>query len=124
MVELWELAVRRDRAAIEASLHPRYTGWDRGSARPHDRSAAVASVTGDSPAIVSYALEPYAVETFRQVVGVAHYGYRAEVSPAGGSARWVEGRWTEVYLLSGDTWLLIAVHGGPDTQRSPDEVIS
>ena len=74
VVELWELAVRRDRAAIVASLHPRYTGWDRGSARPHDRSAAVASVTGDSPVILSYALEPYAVEVFQDLVGVAHYG--------------------------------------------------
>jgi hypothetical protein len=37
------------------------------------------------------------------------------VLPAEDSSGWVEGRWTEVYLLSGDTWLLIAVHGGPDT---------
>jgi hypothetical protein len=115
VVELWELAVRRDRAAIVASLHPRYTGWERGSTQPHDRFAAVASVTGESPTIVSYALEPHVVEVFDDLVGVAHYGYRAQVLAAGGVSRGVKGRWTEVYLFSGGTWLLIAVHGGPDT---------
>jgi hypothetical protein len=111
---LWQLAVRRDTGAIEAALHPQYSGWERHSARPHDRAFALASVGPDSPPIVRYQLYPWGVTVYGDTVGVAHYSYRAELETAGGGTQVVTGRWTEVYLQDQGRWLMVAVHGGPD----------
>lgn len=111
--ELWRLAVAKDAEAIEAALHPRYAGWEVGGAAPHDREYAVRSVTGPGE-IVRYSLEPHRVEVYDERVGVAHYSYVADVAEGGDAAESrVTGRWTEVYLNSRGTWLLISVCGGP-----------
>ena len=61
---------------------------------------AVASVTGNAPVILSYRAR------------TVRCGGLPEAGWCG--ALWI-GRWTEVYLLPGGTWLLIPVHAGADT---------
>jgi len=110
---LWEAARSGDLPAVEAALHPDYSGWVTGQPAPHDRAAAIASVAPGSPRILTYRLEPLSVRVFDGTVGVVHYRYEAEVEGAGS----VRGRWTEVYLRHDGRWRMIAVSGGPDGQR-------
>ncbi len=114
--ELWALSQRRDEPTIEAALHPRYVGWDMSIPVPHDRQAAVASVSGPSPQLTAYALQPRSVQVYDHQVGVVHYGYTATVVPRGGKPMDVSGKWTEVYLKQGGAWIMIAVSGRPDAQ--------
>jgi hypothetical protein len=112
--ELWELAARKDAAAIHAALHPHYSGWDATAADPHDREHAVQSVCSPPERIVEYRLTPHNVTIYDGKVGVAHYSYAATLSNPSDEQRTVKGRWTEVYLRQDDEWLMIAVHGGPE----------
>jgi hypothetical protein len=115
---LWKLTLRREGAPVRAALHPDYSGWVTGTAAPHDREAAIASIGPASPRVLAYELTPLAVRVFEGQAGVIHYSYIAEVESAQGRAENVSGRWSEVYLRSGEgEWIMIAVSGGPDGQR-------
>jgi hypothetical protein len=114
VVKLWALAAQRDERRIRALLHPDYAGWDLTRPLPHDRDAAVASVTGDSPKLREYELRPLSVRIYDHRVGVVHYSYSATVAADGGQAEKVSGKWSEVYLRDDDTWRMISVSGRPD----------
>ena len=58
VVDLWAVSQGRDEALIRATLHPDYVGWDMSAPLPHDRDAAVRSVSGDSPQLREYELRP------------------------------------------------------------------
>jgi hypothetical protein len=81
---------------------------------PHDKRAAVASVTDDTPELMDYVLFPHSIQAYDNVVGVVHYSYRATVQPRGASPLDVTGKWTEVYLRQDNGWLMVAVSGRPD----------
>jgi hypothetical protein len=116
--QLWEASLRREPAPIRAALHLNYTGWVTGTAAPHDREAAVASVGPESPQVLGYELTPLAIRVFESHTGVIHYCYTAELKAAEGSTKTVSGRWSEVYVRNDDgEWVMIAVSGGPDGQR-------
>jgi hypothetical protein len=110
---LWSMAMRKDADAIRAALHPRYAGWDMNASAPHDREAAVESVTGDGARILSFTLRPMRVEVYEGTTGVAHYTYTAVVGSAATGEQFVHGRWTEVYVRRDGEWLMVAVNGGP-----------
>lgn len=112
--ELWEQARGRDRTLIEASIHPQYVGWDMSAELPHDKAAAVASVTDDTPELKGYALFPLSIQAYDHTVGIVHYTYQATVQPRGAAPLDVTGKWTEVYLRQGNEWMMIAVSGRPD----------
>jgi hypothetical protein len=114
VIDLWEMAARKDADAIRDALHSDYSGWNATAALPHDREEAIQSVCSPPERIVDYRLTPHEVRIYRSTVGVAHYSYAATLSSPGGEARTVNGRWTEVYLRQDDDWLLITVHGGPE----------
>jgi tRNA-Thr(GGU) m(6)t(6)A37 methyltransferase TsaA len=123
---LWEAARRRDRATIESALHPDYVGWDMSAAEPHGRAAAVASVLADSAPLEAYALEPLSVRVHERAVGVVHYRYSATVVSTGSGPVQVTGKWTEVYVVRGGDWVLVAVAGRPDARpeaRPPELTI-
>lgn len=117
VLALWALSKSRNKNQIRATLHPRYVGWDMRSAHPHDREAAVNSVTDDSPELNEYKLQPLSVQIYEGRVGVAHYTYTATVIPKGGEALKVTGKWSEVYLKQGGTWQMISVSGRPDESQ-------
>ena len=48
---LWELSRSRNKEQICAALHPEYVDWDMSTRLPHDREAAVGSVTDDAPVL-------------------------------------------------------------------------
>ncbi|MDD3676703.1 nuclear transport factor 2 family protein [Thauera propionica] len=112
--ESWAVAQTRDAARIAAGLHPAYVGWDMSAPLPHDRDAAVASVIGCAPRVDSWELLPLSVQIYGGRVGVVHYTYSATVVPAGKGAMTVTGKWSEVYLKQGGSWLMISVSGRPD----------
>lgn len=114
--ELWELSASKDAARIRESLHPAYVGWDMSTPLPHDRDAAVHSVTSDSPQLTSFDLEPLSIRVYDGSVGVVHYRYQAMVGPQSGRPVQVAGGWTEVYMKQHDRWLMIAVSGRPNAQ--------
>ena len=116
---LWEQSRGDDRAGIWAAIHPRYVGWDMSTDLPHDKEAAVASVTGHAPALKEYDLFPHSVRIYDNVVGVVHYSYRATVHPHGAASLRVTGKWTEVYLKQENEWRMISVSGIP--KPSPNE---
>ncbi len=111
--ELWQLLQKKDIAGISAAIHPQYTGWVAGGPLPHGRDFALTAARTDPP-ITSFHLYPMRVEVYEGIVGVAHYRFEAEVALPKGKAEKERGRWTEVYLKKDSTWLMIAVHGGPD----------
>lgn len=116
--ELWQLAVKRDEAAVRAALHPRYTGWAADNSEPHDREFAVRSVLEEAH-ILHYHLEPKSVEVYDDRVGIVHYLYAATVSLGDEESQEdqpheVLGRWTEVYLKQDQVWIMVGVHGGPE----------
>lgn len=111
---LWEQSRSRDRTLIGAAIHPQYVGWDMSTELPHDKRAAVASVTDDTPELMDYVLFPHSIQAYDNVVGVVHYSYRATVQPRGASPLDVTGKWTEVYLRQDNGWLMVAVSGRPD----------
>lgn len=111
---LWALSKDRDGARIRALLHADYVGWDMSAAFPHNREAAVHSVTGAAPALRDYALRPLSVRVYDGHVGVVHYAYTATVAPKNGAPVAVSGKWSEVYLRQGGTWTLLSVSGRPD----------
>lgn len=117
--DLWALARTRDAAAIRATLHPRYAGWDMSQPRPHDREAAVQSVLGDAPAVTAYRLTPLSVQVYDGQVGVVHYAYAAMVAPKAAPPQEVTGRWTEIYVKEGGQWIMAAVSGRPDASVGP-----
>lgn len=119
---LWEQSRSRDRALIGASIHPQYVGWDTSAELPHDRQAAVASVTDDAPELKSYALSPHSVQVYDHLVGVVHYSYQATVQPRRAAPLAVTGKWTEVYLRQGNDWMMVAVSGRPDTSRGSGSI--
>lgn len=110
---LWELSKGRNKDEIRSSLHPLYIGWDMRSSSPHDREAALNSVTDDSPELQSYELQPLSVQIYNGLVGVVHYTYSATVIPKDGDALNVTGKWSEVYLKDSGTWQMISVSGKP-----------
>jgi hypothetical protein len=111
---LWERSRSKDRALVGAAIHPQYVGWDMSAELPHDKAAAVASVTGDTPELQDYVLVPRSIQAYDHVVGVVHYSYRATIQPRGASPLDVTGKWTEVYLRQNDEWVMVAVSGRPD----------
>lgn len=113
VVQLWELATQKDAVRIRQALHPDYMGWDTRQPQPHDREAAVHSITGDANRIAEYELEPLSVRVYEGAVGVVHYAYQAMVHMEGGAPVQVAGKWSEVYARKGPHWLLVAVSGRP-----------
>jgi hypothetical protein len=111
---LWAQSRSRDREAIRAAIHPNYVGWDMSAELPHDREAAVGSVSGDAPELMDYTLFPHSVQIYDRRVGVVHYSYRATVQPRAAESLEVTGKWTEVYLKEGSHWAMVAVSGRPD----------
>jgi hypothetical protein len=107
----------RETDHVRDALHPKYTGWVTGQARPHDREAAVASVGPSSPHVLNYKLEPLSINVFDDVVGVVHYSYVAEVASSSDTSKSVSGRWSEVYLRKHGEWVMVSVSGGPDGER-------
>lgn len=118
VTQLWALAKARDPAQIEATLHPEYAGWDMSFPLPHDRTAAVLSVGGDSPELRDYELQPLSVRIYADRTGVVHYTYAATVNPRNADPVRVTGRWTEVYVKQNGTWVMVAVSGRPDAPKS------
>lgn len=114
---LWRMSVTRDTALVGEALHPNYTGWVTGQARPHGRDAAIASVGPSSPRILSYELQPLSIAVFDGMAGVVHYNYVAEVESGANLSKTVSGRWSEVYLRHNGEWIMISVSGGPDGER-------
>jgi hypothetical protein len=112
--ELWEHSRGRDRTLIGTGIHFQYVGWDMSAELPHDKEAAVASVTDDAPELKGYVLSPLSVQVYDHLVGIVHYSYQATVQPRGAVALDVTGKWTEVYLLQGNEWMMVAVSGRPD----------
>lgn len=112
--ELWALSACKDEQRIRNALHPDYMGWDMSTPLPHDRDAAVQSVSGDSPRLAGYQLEPLSVRVYDGTLGVVHYRYRATVEPRGAQPLPVTGQWTEVYTRQGQRWLMVAVSGRPN----------
>jgi hypothetical protein len=113
---LWDLSRSRDAARIRAALHPAYVGWDLNHRLPHDRDAAVGSVSGDSPELRDYELDPLSVQVYEGRVGVVHYAYSATVVPKGAVPVNLTGKWSEVYVKQDGAWLMISVSGRPDAQ--------
>ncbi|WP_345973954.1 nuclear transport factor 2 family protein [Sulfurimonas sp. HSL3-7] len=111
---LWEMSRGRDKDQVRATLHPEYVGWDISTQLPHDREAAVGSVTDDSPILQDYILQPLSVRIYDGRVGVVHYSYAATVLPKDGEAMRVTGKWSEVYLKDRNEWMMISVSGKPD----------
>ena len=124
VVDLWGVSQGRDEALIRATLHPDYVGWDMSAPLPHDRDAAVRSVSGDSPELREYELHPLSVRIYDGKVGVVHYAWSATVVPSGGAPVDVTGKWTEVYLRQGGTWSMISVSGRPDPSKKGDAAAS
>jgi hypothetical protein len=120
VVDLWALSKGRDEDQIRSTLHPDYVGWDMRSPLPHDRDAAVHSVSGDSPELRGYDLCPLSVQVYEGKIGVVHYSYSAIVAPEGATPIKVTGRWSEVYLKQDETWTMISVSGRPDVSKGAD----
>lgn len=114
VVELWALFKGRDENRIRVALHPLYVGWNTNTPLPHDRDAAVRSVSGDSPELREYQLRPLSVQVYDGQVGVVHYAYAATLVPKGGAPTNVTGKWSEIYFKQGKVWTMIAVSGRPD----------
>ena len=112
---LWQLSRQRDVRRIRESLHPDYVGWDTNAPHPHDRDAAVHSVTADAPRLLGSTLFPLSVQVYEGAVGIAHYRYQATVQTAHTEPIQVTGKWTEVYVKRGSQWLMVAVSGRPST---------
>lgn len=114
---LWRMSVTRDAALVSEALHPDYTGWVTGQARPHGRDAAIASVGPSSPRVLSYELQPLSISVFDGMAGVVHYTYAAEIESGANASRTIAGRWSEMYLRKNGEWTMISVSGGPDGER-------
>lgn len=112
--ELWSLTLMRDPKKIEAALHPEYVGWDMSLPTPHDRAFAVSSVSGQTPPVVNYSLQPLSVRVYEDHVGVVHYRYTAFVARNDSTPVKISGMWTEVYLKQAGEWLMVTVSGRPD----------
>lgn len=112
--DLWAMSLRRDAAEIRSTLHPRYAGWDMRSPLPHDREFAVRSVTGDSPTVSQYRLQPLSVEVCEERVGIVHYSNAATVTTQDARSVKVTGKWTDIYLKQQGEWIMIGVSGRPD----------
>lgn len=124
VTDLWTLSKGRDKTQIRSTLHPQYVGWDMNAPLPHDRDAAVRSISGDSPELREYQLRPLSVQVYDGQVGVVHYSYVAIVVPKGGPPSNVTGRWSEVYLKQSGVWTMISVSGRPDEPREADSAAS
>ncbi|WP_445400882.1 nuclear transport factor 2 family protein [Zobellella sp. An-6] len=124
VTDLWVLAQRRDEGRIRSTLHPEYVGWDMTALLPHDRDAAVLSISGDSPELREYELHPLSVQVYEGKVGIVHYSYSAMVVPQGAEPINVTGRWSEVYLKQDGTWTMISVSGRPDVSEGGDRAES
>ncbi len=64
VTDLWLFSTQKDEAQIRSTLHPKYVGWDMTTQLPHDRDAAVLSVSGDSPELREYELRPLSVQIY------------------------------------------------------------
>lgn len=65
VTDLWALSKERNAGQISSTLHPDYVGWDMTAPLPHDRDAAVLSVSGDSPELREYELQPFTLAADR-----------------------------------------------------------
>ena len=116
VTNLWAMSQKRDADLIRATLHPQYVGWDMNALLPHNREDAVDSVTGNTPQLCDYNLQPLSVQIYSGQVGVVHYSYTARIEPTGGHTVYVNGKWCEVYIRQNDTWVMISVSGKPEVQ--------
>lgn len=123
-VDLWAVSQGKDEALIRATLHPDYVGWDMSAPLPHDRDAAVRSVSGDSPQLREYELHPLSVRIYDEKVGVVHYAWSATIVPSGAAPVAVTGKWSEVYLRQYGSWTMISVSGRPDLPKGEDRAES
>ena len=120
VLDLWALSKSRDEGQIRPALHARYVGWDMSAPLPHDRDAAVRSVSGDSRGLHEYELHPLSVQVYDGRVGVVHYSYSATIVPRSERPIRVAGKWSEVYLKQGGAWTMISVSGRPDVILKAD----
>jgi hypothetical protein len=112
--DLWAMSTERSADRVRSTLHPRYVGWDMTDPAPHDREAAVQSVSGGSPVVEDHQLRPLSVEVYDHVAGIVHYTYSATVAPKSATSFRVTGKWTEIYLKKDGQWVMIGVSGRPD----------
>ena len=117
VLELWALSRARGQREIGAALHPDYVGWDMSAEAPHNRTAAVLSVSGDSPQLKDHVPHPRSVQVYDHQVGVVRYSYAATVQPYSSEPIAVNGKWTEVYLMRDGACVMIAVSGRPDARQ-------
>ena len=120
VTDLWALSKKRDEGSIRSAIHPDYVGWDMAAPLPHDRESAVLSVSGDSPQLREYELQPLSVQVYEGKVGVVHYSYSAMVVPKGAAPIHVTGKWSEVYFKQDGAWIMISVSGRPDVSKGGD----
>lgn len=124
VTDLWELSKKKDEMQIRSTLHAEYVGWDMTAELPHNREAAVRSVSGNAPELREYELRPLSVQVYEGKVGVVHYSYSALAVPKGADPMNVAGKWSEVYLKQDGTWTMISVSGRPDVSVGTDHVSS
>lgn len=67
---LWELVASKDARLIRQALHPRCAGGETYAPVPHDREAAVSSITGEAPRLRRPSSEPCAADPGRAVFGL------------------------------------------------------
>lgn len=124
VVELWDLAKRGDEDRIRNRLHVDYVGWDLNMPLPHDREAALRSVSAGAPPLRDYDLQPLSVRIYDGRIGIAHYTYTATTGAEGQPPTRVRGKWSEVYLKQDGKWTLVSVSGRPDSMVvSPPSVV-
>ena len=113
--QLWKCSEICDMNTIEQAIHPEYIGWDNTSLLPHDRSYAINSIIDKSVRLLEYSLFPLGISVYDEQVGIVNYRYKADISDVRNNIRNLKGRWTEIYLNKNNDWILIGVHGGPES---------
>ncbi len=115
--ELWKCSLKGDFRLIRQAIHPQYAGWDANSVVPHDRTYAIKSIIDKSSKLVEYRLFPLRITICENQVGIVNYRYNARIRDQQQNVRAIKGRWTEIFYKKDQSWLLIGVHGEPESVK-------
>ena len=116
---LWEAYAKKDIERALSYVHTDFRGWHWEDPLPRDKAGERRWATYFSQIQQELVqdLKPVAID-IHDNFALVHYYYTKAYKDTEGKHQTEGGRWTDIYMKEGGTWLLICDHGGPDPARS------
>ena len=113
----WEATMEKDSEWTGRFLHNDFVGWANDIPAPRTRSSVAnwSRLDMEDSTTLLQELAPLAI-VIHGNTAVAHYVYSQTNEDKDGKRKTLHGRYTDVLVKDGDSWLFLSWHGGADPE--------